>query len=286
MQDLKKYFVLIIIAVWCFSFSHAQLSSQIETTDQEENTGQLITPVLAPELPTPPVAEEQSAEGPQTQQSSRSFLPQGLANIFQQKPKQPQQATAATSQQQTQSTQTTQSNTANLKEGFQPGNIATDFRLLNMEGQTVQLSSLRGRPVLLNFWGINCPPCIEELPILQKADREINGQYRGLSGSTNAHFILVALKSDSDETKEFLDELGINMNTLIEASLDQQSNLPYSVDDTESVFRDYRAFGLPTTFLIDHTGVIQSKRVGAFINEAELSHYLKSLNVNWQPVQY
>ena len=345
MQLLNTRIVILSIILWVFSPTIAQLSDQITTNQQEENSGQLITPVLAPALvtPEPPVVEIgvtptvietntaqeivipaavqpvdvqpvnvqpvavqpvdvqpiaiQPVEVEQPTQTSRSFLPQGLANIFQRKPQEAQAATPTQTQNATQNqaaqagqagqaSQAAQVDYSSLKEGFQQGNLATDFMLLNMEGQTVQLSSLRGRPVILNFWGLNCPPCIEELPILQKADREINGQYRGLSGSTNAHFILVSLKSNTEETKPFLEELGIQMNTLIEATIDQESNLPYTIDDTESVFREYRAFGLPTTFLLDHTGIIQSKRVGAFINEEELSHYLKSVGVNWQPVQF
>jgi len=277
MLDLKKYLVFKIIVLSCFVFSFAN--------SQTDNSGDLVTPVLAPAIETTTVGEAQEAK------QGNSFLPKGLQNIFQQKPKaSPAQnntqaaaaaTTTASSANQQQATQTT---TTNRKEGFQVGNIATDFRLINMEGQTVQLASLRGRPVVLNFWGLNCPPCIEELPILQKADREINGQYRGLTSSANAHFVLVSLRSNTEETKPFLDDLGIQMNTLIEATIDQQSNLPYAVDDTESVFREYRAFGLPTTFLIDPSGVITSKRVGAFVNEEELSHYLQSININWQPV--
>ena len=281
MHYFKLLKVISIVILCCFSFSIAQ----------DESSASLVTPVLDPALPSQETTVNQiGSQAAQEEKPARSFLPQGLAGIFQQKPKQatqtqPTQASAAVSQQQTQATQASQTvDYANLKEGIEQGNLASDFRLLNMEGQTVQLASLRGRPVIINFWGLNCPPCIEELPILQKADREINGQYRGLTGSTNAYFLLVALKSNTEETKPFLDDLGIQMNTLIEATIDQASNLPYDIHDTESVFRKYRAFGLPTTFLVDSTGIIQSKRIGAFVNEEELAHYLKSVGVNWQPI--
>lgn len=293
MQYLKRFKSILIIGLCCFGIS---IGTSMGISMAQDNTSTpLITPVLEPELPTQETPVNQV--GSETEEEpTRSFLPQGLANIFQQKPKQPTQAAqaaqpattttnaaanAGTNQQQTQAAQV---DYANLKEGIEQGNLASDFRLLNLEGQTVQLASLRGSPVIINFWGLNCPPCIEELPILQKADREINGQYRGLTGSTNAYFLLVALKSNTEETKPFLDELGIQMNTLIEATIDQASNLPYDIHDTESVFRKYRAFGLPTTFLVDPTGVIQSKRIGAFVNEEELAHYLKSVGVNWQPM--
>lgn len=281
MEHLKNQIFILIIALCCFGMSIAQ----------DDSSDSLITPVLDAALPTSQEETTVNQIGSESEEekSGRSFLPQGLAGIFQQKPKQPTQTAQPASQATTQTTATTQQQAtqvdySSLKEGIEQGNLASDFRLLNLEGQTVQLASLRGKPVIINFWGINCPPCIEELPILQKADREINGQYRGLTGSANAYFLLVALKSNTEETKPFLDELGIEMNTLIEATIDQASNLPYEVHDTESVFRKYRAFGLPTTFLVDPTGVIQSKRIGAFVNEDELSHYLKSVGIVWQPM--
>ncbi|MEN9384305.1 MAG: hypothetical protein RL323_1448 [Pseudomonadota bacterium] len=36
------------------------------------------------------------------------------------------------------------------------------------DGQTVDLQALRGRPLLLNFWATWCPPCVEELPLLNR----------------------------------------------------------------------------------------------------------------------
>ena len=47
------------------------------------------------------------------------------------------------------------------------GNPAPDFELQNTDGQTISLSSLRGKPVLLNFWKTSCYPCRLEMPFLQ-----------------------------------------------------------------------------------------------------------------------
>jgi cytochrome c biogenesis protein CcmG, thiol:disulfide interchange protein DsbE len=44
-----------------------------------------------------------------------------------------------------------------------------DFELVTFTGETVQLSQFRGQPVVINFWGTWCPPCKNEMPLLQSA---------------------------------------------------------------------------------------------------------------------
>src|SRR5262249_42569860 len=48
---------------------------------------------------------------------------------------------------------------------------APEFKLEDAEGREVSLSSLRGKPVLLNFWGIDCPYCEKEVPSLVRIDQ-------------------------------------------------------------------------------------------------------------------
>ena len=54
-----------------------------------------------------------------------------------------------------------------------PGDPAPDFELKSMQGKTVKLSGLRGKPVVLHFWATWCPHCLSEMPMLEKADREL-----------------------------------------------------------------------------------------------------------------
>src|SRR6476659_2623660 len=51
-----------------------------------------------------------------------------------------------------------------VRTGFQPGEYAPDFELRSVGGPSVRLSSLRGKPVLLNFWATRCAPCRIEMP--------------------------------------------------------------------------------------------------------------------------
>lgn len=48
------------------------------------------------------------------------------------------------------------------------GDKAPDFKLTALDGQSYQLSDLLGKVVIVNFWGTFCPPCVKEMPDLQK----------------------------------------------------------------------------------------------------------------------
>ena len=52
------------------------------------------------------------------------------------------------------------------------GNPAPDFQLLTLDGNPVPLSDLQGKPVLINFWQVRCPPCRVEMPYLQQVYEE------------------------------------------------------------------------------------------------------------------
>lgn len=53
------------------------------------------------------------------------------------------------------------------------GRAAPDFALQTLDGQPVTLASLRGRPVVLNFWASWCIPCLDEHPLLLQAARAL-----------------------------------------------------------------------------------------------------------------
>ena len=44
------------------------------------------------------------------------------------------------------------------------------------DGLSLQMSALRGRPLLLNFWATWCPPCVEELPLLSRFHEEYSSK--------------------------------------------------------------------------------------------------------------
>jgi thiol-disulfide isomerase/thioredoxin len=118
------------------------------------------------------------------------------------------------------------------------GTTAPDFTV--SDGQkTVQLSQLRGKPVLLNFWATWCPPCVEEVPSLVALQQQMGGKV-----------VVLAVSMDVDEEayKSFTAKRMPGVLTARDG--DHKSSALYGT------------FAYPESFLIDKDGKIQRKFIG------------------------
>jgi peroxiredoxin len=119
---------------------------------------------------------------------------------------------------------------------------APDFRLKDLRGNTFTLSALKGKVVLLNFWATWCPPCVAEMPELNKLHKKLGP--RGLQ--------IVAVSTDNSITypRDFVSKNAIDFTVLY--------------DESRAVTRSYKVFSMPTTFLIDKHGTIVEKFFGDY----------------------
>jgi thiol-disulfide isomerase/thioredoxin len=113
-----------------------------------------------------------------------------------------------------------------------------DLAFQDASGKPLTLANWRGRTVLLNLWATWCVPCRKEMPALDALQQKLGG----------SDFQVVAVNIDTrdpDKPKAFLKELGID-------------KLAYYADPTAKTFQDLkaigRAFGMPTTMLVDRQG--------------------------------
>lgn len=120
------------------------------------------------------------------------------------------------------------------------GAPAADFTLQTLDGQTVRLSDLRGRPVILNFWASWCGPCREEMPLLSRTHDELK--------DSGVIILAVDVQESAATVQRYVD----------------QNRLPFMIalDTDGQVSGQYRVRSLPTTYFIDAEGVIQSWQVG------------------------
>jgi thiol-disulfide isomerase/thioredoxin len=105
-------------------------------------------------------------------------------------------------------------------------------------GTPLTLADWHGKTVLLNLWATWCVPCREEMPALDALQEKLGGP----------NFQVVAVNIDTrdpEKPKGFLKEIGV-------------THLAYYADGSAKVFQDLksvgRAFGMPTTLLVDPNG--------------------------------
>ncbi len=133
---------------------------------------------------------------------------------------------------------------------------AADFNLVNLDGETVSLKSLKGKTVVLDFWATWCVPCVASFPAMQKTiDRFKNDK--------NVVFLFISTKEvGSDKTtkvKNFMakdDFKNFNFNVLL--------------DNDNSVGKSYDLEGMPSKYVIDPKGNIRFVKVGYTGKEDEL----------------
>ncbi|MBI2847216.1 MAG: TlpA family protein disulfide reductase [Chloroflexi bacterium] len=135
--------------------------------------------------------------------------------------------------------------------------VAPDFRLASLDGNTLSLSELRGRPVLVNFWATWCGPCRAEMPILEKVHRD--------KASEGLVILGVDVGEDERTVRAFV--------------RDFQLSFPVLLDRAQKVTEQYRILGIPTSFLIDRNGIIRFVKVGPFYGEWELLSALERIQV-------
>jgi peroxiredoxin len=130
------------------------------------------------------------------------------------------------------------------------GFLAPEISLVDLDGNEIDLSKLRGRPVVLNFWATWCPPCRAEMPAMQRAYEDYKG---------NGVIILAVNSMDQDSlpaVKQFVDEYGLTF--------------PVLLDNPGIAARDYQVTSLPTTYFIGRNGTIREVVIGGPMAEALL----------------
>ena len=139
------------------------------------------------------------------------------------------------------------------------GTVAPEVDLQTLGGTRFRLSALKGRPVVMTFWGTWCPPCRDEFPELADAFRKHHAD--GLE--------VVAVNQRDQELSE----------TAVRKFVEEFS-APFTIvlDPRGRSRRAYRLVGLPTTIFIDTAGVI-TRVVSGAISREQLTTGLSTIGV-------
>ncbi len=134
-----------------------------------------------------------------------------------------------------------ESNDPSAVVGSKPPVVAPDFTLPDLAGNPVSLASFRGKTVILDFWATWCPPCIFQVP-------ELNRFWAAHKDAGDVMVIGVAIDVEGAE---------------IVAPWAQEQGVAYPlVIGSEQVARDFGAVGFPTLVIVTPDGRIDSLHVG------------------------
>jgi peroxiredoxin len=121
------------------------------------------------------------------------------------------------------------------------GDLAPEFRLQKSDSGSVSLADLRGKVVMVHFWATWCPPCVEELPTLDRLHNSTLGK----------DFEMLAVSVDeggAGAVVPFIQKNGLN--------------LPVLFDPGGVVARLYGTYKFPETYILDRAGVVRYKAIG------------------------
>ena len=121
------------------------------------------------------------------------------------------------------------------------GDPAPNFTLPGLDGKMVSLSDHRGHVVLVNIWATWCPPCVDEMPSMEKLYQELKDE----------NFEILAISIDA------LGEKAV-------APFMKKYNLsfPALMDPDGTVKTLFQTTGVPESFIINHQGILIEKVIG------------------------
>ncbi len=124
------------------------------------------------------------------------------------------------------------------------GNPAPDFHVKAVAGGdgTITLKELRGKVVLLDFWGTFCEPCKKSFPKLEELRRKY--------AATGLHVIGISEDEDDDKDKipGFADTYGAKFSL--------------AWDGDKAIAKRYKPETMPSSFVIDRAGIVRFAHVG------------------------
>ena len=119
------------------------------------------------------------------------------------------------------------------------GMKAPNFALRGLDGKEHQLKDYAGRPVIINFWGTFCEPCVDEMPLIQS--------YYERYKDENVVVLGINLNEAEATVRAFVREHELTFPILL---------------DKDRIRRNYGVMSYPTTFFVRADGVIEDIFIG------------------------
>jgi peroxiredoxin len=129
-----------------------------------------------------------------------------------------------------------------------------EFTAITISGDTIEMNELKGKVVVINFWSIDCRPCIAELPGLNKLVKDYK--------ESNIVFLAITWEAVNRVRKDFQPKYKFDF---------------VIVPDALNIIDKIAASGYPTTYIIDRKGIIKAAwNGGSTSDKAGEEYYQKS----------
>ncbi|MGV3540821.1 MAG: TlpA disulfide reductase family protein [Rufibacter sp.] len=137
-----------------------------------------------------------------------------------------------------------------------PVMVGTGFVMQGLDGKTISFESLKGKVIFLNIWATWCPPCVAEMPNIQKLYEKV--------GSDKIAFVMLSVdQAGLPKVKNYIAKKGYTFPVYV-----PHSNFP----------PEFESPSIPTTYIISPKGKIVAKQVGmAEYDTKEMREYLLRL---------
>lgn len=132
--------------------------------------------------------------------------------------------------------------------------VAPDFQVETLDGETMYLSDFRGQGVFLNFWATYCPPCKDEMPFMEN-------QYH-IFKDKGVEILAINVGEPPLTAKKFVERYKLTF--------------PIPLDSREEIYKAYGVGPIPTTFLIDKDGKVID-RVTKGLSEQEITEMMERI---------
>jgi cytochrome c biogenesis protein CcmG/thiol:disulfide interchange protein DsbE len=134
------------------------------------------------------------------------------------------------------------------------GKPAPDIAATTLDGRPIDLASLRGRPVIVNFWASWCIPCRDEFPLLRSTEQAHAADRLAIVG--------VLYKDDADPARAF--------------AASMKADWPSVLDPGARLATAYGVVAPPQTYFIDRAGMLRSRQIGEML-QVDLDRQLPAI---------
>ena len=136
------------------------------------------------------------------------------------------------------------------------GVTAPDFTAGLIDGSSVTLSELQGKPVLINFWATWCGPCVREMPAFERLKEDFGDQIEILAVNSG---------DDAETVKDFAEKNGYTF--------------PIALDETYEISMLYPSSSIPYTVVVDAEGKVSHVSAGAADADTMYDVYKEALGL-------